>query len=82
MKQTTNGGTMDAIYTAPLAARRPAATGFRTAVASLASLLVEVVKGGVEGHEFERAFTSAAGAQFAALPAGSKQRTLNRGFRP
>jgi len=73
---------MDAIYTAPLAARRPAATGFRTAVASLASLLAEVVKDGIKGDDFARTFTSAPEAQFAALPGSSKQRMLNRGFRP
>jgi hypothetical protein len=36
---------------------------------------------GIRGHDFERAFADAPGAQFAALPDGSKQRLLDRGFR-
>lgn len=72
---------MDAIYTAPLATRRPAASGFRTAVASIGSLLVEVLKDGIEGGDFTRTFASAPGAQFAALPASSKQGMLDRGVR-
>lgn len=73
---------MDAIYTAPLAQRRHTAGTVRTAVASLGSFVTQVLMQGVRGHDFERAFTSAPGAQFAALPAGSKQQMLNRGLRP
>lgn len=72
---------MDAIYTAPLATRRPAATGLRAAVAALGSVLLEVARDGIKGDDFTRTVTSAPGAQFAALPAGSKQRMLDRGFR-
>ena len=73
---------MDATYTAPLATRRPTQTGFRTAAASLGSFLLEVLKDGIRGHDFTQAFTSAPGAQFAALPESSKQRMLSRGVRP
>ena len=73
---------MDATYTAPFASRRTATGSARTTIASLASLVFEVLMQGVRGDDFERAFTSAPGAQFAALPDGSKQRLLDRGYRP
>lgn len=46
------------------------------------AVVAEVLADGVRGHDFERAFTSTPGAQFAALPASSKQRLLDRGLRP
>ena len=73
---------MEAIYTASVIQRRAAAGTARSAVASLGSFLVEVLKDGVKGDDFTRSFTSAPGAQFAALPAGSRQQLLNRGLRP
>jgi hypothetical protein len=73
---------MDAIYTAPLAQRRSSAAAIRTALASFASFVGEVLVTSARGDDFERTFSSAPGAQFAALPNGSKQRLLNRGFRP
>lgn len=73
---------MDAIYTAPLARRRSNGTTVRTALVSLASLVVEALKEGARGEDFQRAFASAPGAQFAALPNSSKERLLDRGFRP
>lgn len=73
---------MDATYTAPLAQRRPVAASIRPTAVSLGMFLVEVLKDGVRGHDFERAFTSGSGAQFAALPESSKQQMLNRGLRP
>ena len=72
---------MEAIYTAPFAQRRPATGTVRNAVAALGSLVVEVLKDSVRGDDFERAFSSARGAQFAALPDSSKQRLLDRGYR-
>ena len=73
---------MDAIYTAPVARQLPSATGIRTAVAALGSFIVVLLAEGVRGEDFERAFASAPGAQFAALPESSKQRALNGGFHP
>ena len=73
---------MDAIYTTPLAQRRSSATTIRTAFASLASFVGEVLVTGARGDDLERTFSSAPGAQFAALPSSSKQQFLNRGFRP
>jgi hypothetical protein len=81
MKNSTTGGIMEAIYTAPLAQRRSVTDTARSAVASLSSFLVDVLKGGIKGDDFTSAFSSAPGAQFAALPDGSKQRMLDRGFR-
>ncbi len=71
---------MEAIYTTPLAQRRSAA--IRTNLASLASFVGEVLVANARGADFERTFSSAPGAQFAALPSSSKQQFLNRGFRP
>jgi hypothetical protein len=82
MQKAGNGGTMDAIYTTSLARRRSSAIMIRTALASLASLVGEVLVTGARGADFERTFSSAPGAQFAALPSSSKQQLLNRGFRP
>ena len=73
---------MEAIYTTPLAQRRSAATAIRTTVAALASFLGEVLVASARGDDFERTFSSAPGAQFAALPNNSKQRLLDRGSRP
>jgi hypothetical protein len=73
---------MDAIYTTPLARPRSSAATIRTALASLASFVGEVLVTGARGDDLERIFSSAPGAQFAALPTGSKQQFLNRGFRP
>lgn len=73
---------MDAIYAAPLTQRRSAATAIRSAVASFASFAGEVLVSSARGDGLERTFSSAPGAQFAALPNSSKQQFLNRGFRP
>ena len=73
---------MEAIYTAPLAQRRSPATTIRTALASLASFIGEVLVSGARGDDFARSFSSVTGAQFAALPSSSKQRLLDRGYRP
>ena len=73
---------MEAIYTAPLAQRRSAATTIRTTLASLASFVGDVLVASARRDDFERIFSNAAGAQFAALPTGAKDRHLNRGFRP
>ena len=35
-----------------------------------------------KGDDFNRAFASPSGAQFAALPKGQQSRLLDRGFRP
>lgn len=73
---------MEAIYTTPLARRRSSAATIRTGLASLASFVGEVLVTAARGDDFERTFSSAPGAQFAALPSSSKQRHLDRGFRP
>jgi hypothetical protein len=73
---------MDATYAASLTQHRSAATTIRTAVASLASFVGEVLVAGARGDDLERTFSSAPGAQFAALPNSSKQQFLNRGLRP
>ncbi len=73
---------MDAIYTAPIARPRTTESRIRKTVAALCSFVVEVLKTSARGDDFERTFSSAPGAQFAALPTSSKQRLLDRGFRP
>ena len=73
---------MEAICATPLAGRRPAATAIRTALAALASFIGEVLVTSARGDDFDRSFSSAPGAQFAALPNSSKQRLLARGIRP
>lgn len=73
---------MEAIYTTPVAQRRAPVTAIRTALASLASFVGEVLVTSARGDDFERIFSSQPGAQFAALPSGSKQRLLDRGVRP
>ena len=73
---------MDATYTASLARPRPTERRIRGTVAALGSFVVELVAEGARGEKFERMFTSAPGAEFAALPEGSRQRQLNRGYRP
>ena len=73
---------MDAIYAAPLAQRRSAATTIRIVFASLASFVGEVLVASARGDDFEGTFSSVPGAQFAALPSASKDRLLNRGVRP
>ena len=73
---------MDVTYAAPSITRRSLAVAARTAVASLGSFVVEVVLDGIRGHDLERTFASAPGAQFAALPSVSQQRLLDRGYRP
>lgn len=73
---------MEAIYATPLAQRRSAATAIRTALGSLASFAGDVLVASARGDDFERTFSSAPGAQFAALPSSSRQRLLDRGFRP
>ena len=65
-----------------LAGSTPRSTGLGRLVKSAWSVVVEVLKQGIRGDDFERAFTSAPGAQFAALPNSSKQRLLDRGYRP
>jgi hypothetical protein len=82
MKGTGNGGTMDAIYTAPLTQRRSTTTPIRTAVAAVGSIVLDVLRTSARGDDFDRTFSSAPGAQFAALPRGSRQRHLDRGQRP
>jgi len=44
-------------------------------------LLGRVLADGVKGDEFNRAFTTSPGAQFAALPRSEQNRLLDRGFR-
>lgn len=74
---------MEATYT-PLAlegaTRRT--TGLGRFARTVVSVVAEVLADGVRGNDFARAFTSAPGAQFAALPDSAKQRLLDRGFRP
>jgi hypothetical protein len=81
MKKTLNGGTMDATYTASLARPRPTESRIRGTLAALGSFVVELVAEGARGEKFERAFSSAPGQQFAALPEASKQRHLDSGYR-
>jgi hypothetical protein len=45
-------------------------------------MLGRVFAEGVRGDDFNRAFTSAPGAQFRALPRSQQNRLLDRGFRP
>ncbi|MFO7572114.1 MAG: hypothetical protein R6W48_05865 [Gaiellaceae bacterium] len=73
---------MDAIYAPPLAQRRSSTSALRIAVAAFGSFVAEVLVAGARGHDFERTFSSAPGAQFSALPTSSKQRFLDRGLRP
>ena len=73
---------MEAIYTTPLAQRRFAATAIGTTLASLASFVGDVLVASARGDDFERTFSSSPGAQFAGLSNNSKQRHLDRGFRP
>ena len=72
---------MEAIYTTPLAQRRSAATTIRTTLASLASFVGDVLVASARGADFERTFSNAPGAQFAALPSSSQQRLLDGGVR-
>jgi len=44
-------------------------------------MLGRVLAEGAKGDDFNRAFSSPSGAQFAALPQGQQNRLLNRGFR-
>jgi hypothetical protein len=82
MKNSRNGGTMEATYTPiAFAGSTPRSTGLGRLVRAMCSVVAEVLADGVRGHDFDRAFTSAPGAQFAALPGNSKQRLLNRGLR-
>ena len=73
---------MDATYTASLARPRPTERRIRGTVAALGSFVIGLVAEGARGEKFECMFTSAPGAEFAALPEGSRQRQLNRGYRP
>ena len=73
---------METTYATTFTQRRSLATAIRTAFASLGSFVVEVLVEGARGDDFERTFSSTPGAQFAALPNSSKQRLLDRGFRP
>lgn len=74
---------MDAILTpTALAGSTPRSTGLGRLLRSARSVVAEVLADGIRGDDFERAFTTAPGAQFAALPNSSKQRLLDRGFRP
>jgi hypothetical protein len=73
---------MDAIYTTPLTQRRSGTTPIRTAAAAFGSFVLEVLRTSARADDFDRTFSSAPGAQFAALPRGSQQRHLDRGFRP
>jgi len=50
----------------------------KSAVRMLGRVLAESVK----GDDFNRAFTTSPGAQFAALPQGQQSRLLDRGLRP
>jgi len=73
---------MEATYTPiSLAGSTRRSIGLARLVRATCSAVAEVLADGVRGHDFERAFTSAPGAQFAALPDSSKQRLLNRGVR-
>ena len=72
---------MDATYTASLARRRATDGRIRRSLAALGSFVVELVDEGVRGDTFERTFTRASGAEFSALPEGSKQRHLDSGYR-
>jgi hypothetical protein len=83
MKESPNGGTMDAMYLtgqfieAPVSRVRPwEAT--KAALRVFGQALAESVK----GDDFNRAFATSSGAQFAALPASQQNRLLDRGFRP
>ena len=74
---------MEATYTPiTLVGSTPRSTGLERLLRATCSAVVEVLADGVRGRDFEQAFPSAPGAQFAALPDSSKQRLLNRGVRP
>jgi hypothetical protein len=73
---------MDATYATPLVQRRSAAISLGAAFASLGPFVFDVLKAAACGDDFERASSSPPGAEFAALSRGSRQRHLNRGFRP
>jgi hypothetical protein len=45
-------------------------------------MLGRVLAESAKGDDFNRAFASPSGAQFAALPQGQQNRLLDRGFRP
>jgi hypothetical protein len=81
MKNPLNGGTMDAIYTASLDRPRSTQRRIRGSLAMLGSFVIELIAEGVRGDTFDRTFTSAPGAEFSALPEGSKQRHLDSGYR-
>lgn len=72
---------MDAIYTTSLDRPRLTQRRIRRSLATLGSFVVELIAEGVRGDTFERTFTSAPGAEFSALPADSKQRHLDSGYR-
>ena len=83
MKESPNGGTMDATYITgqfvetPVSRVRPleaAKNAFR--------LLGRVLAESAKGDDFNRAFATSLGAQFAALSTSQQNRLLDRGFRP
>jgi len=49
---------MDAIYAAPFAQRRSAATAVRNAVAAIGSFVADVAAEGARGDAFDRSFSS------------------------
>ena len=82
MHASVNGGDMEATHTQPAPYElHPSTRWVRSLVVAIGSVLVEVVAACIRGDDFNRAFSSSPGAQFSALPAGSKQRLLDRGFR-
>ena len=82
MHASMNGGDMDVTHTqtAPYELRR-STRRVGTVATAIGSVLAEIVAAGVRGDDFARAFSTSPGAQFAVLPASSKQRLLDRGFR-
>jgi hypothetical protein len=82
MHAPMNGGDMEATHTQPVPYElRPSMHRVRGLAAAIGSVLAEVVAAGIRGDDFSRAFSSSPDAQFTALPASSKQRLLDRGFR-
>ena len=81
MEASEDGGIMDATHTATLTQSRWPTNPTRVA-AAVGSFVLHVLKTSARGDDFDRMFQNAPGAQFGALPRGSQQRHLDRGYRP
>lgn len=82
MHASVNGGDMEATHTQPVPYElQPSTRRVRGLAAAIGSVLAEVVAAGIRGDDFNRAFSISPDARFTVLPASSKQRLLDRGFR-